>query len=570
MIITFWKGIFVADSPDEKGDLKRAGFMLHEPSTCSGGERSCKACRAKIGRRFWADKVEAATRMRAFCNELARKATKEHIDRLAKSRATDSDIVVPAPPGLSYLPYQKAGIAYAIQHVDTLIGDDMGLGKTIQVLGFVNKSEPKNVLIVCPRTLIWNWREEAKKWLVKPYDIITADSKQLELPKKDGLFVIVNYEKLVGDSPLTRSLARKWDVAAYDECHMIKNIYAKRSQAILGQEGLMRRAHRNLFLTGTPIENYPREIWPIAAAISPAKFGDWWEFAHRYCGLHQEERRGKKTWVADGATNLPELQQRLRSTFMIRRLKKDVLTDLPPKRRQLVMLEDSKIEWAKHPQFKRWKEIYEKQYEKAMASLEAATTEVAYKAAVLSLEKFTGIAFEEMSEFRHATALAKLPLAIKYLDYLLVSGVERFVVFAHHVDVLKKLYEHFRADAVLVSGGVSEKTREAAVKDFQAGKKKIFIGQTRAAGVGITLTAANVVVFVESDWVPGVLSQAEDRLCRIGQRNMVHVIHLILGNTLDANMTRRVVEKQAIIDRALDTMPDLKMKLPVQGSLPLH
>jgi len=562
MIVTFWKGIFIADSPDEKGDLKRSGFLLHEPTICSGGDRACKACRVKIGRRWWSDKVESATRMRAFCNQLALHAMRDHIDRLAKSRATDANISVPSPPGLTYLPYQKAGIAYAIQHVDTLIGDQPGLGKTIQVLGFVNKVKPANVLVVCPTTIIWNWREEAKKWLVDEYEILTISSKKTEVPKRDGLFVVVNYEKLVGESPLAKSLARKWETAVYDECHMIKNIHAKRSQAILGPTGLMRRSLRNLFLSGTPIENYPREIWPIAAAICPAKFGDWWEFAHRYCGLHQEERHGKKSWVADGATNLPELQQRLRSTFMIRRLKQDVLKELPPKRRQLVMLEPSSDRnWSEHPQFKRWREIYEKRYEEALARLESSKTEVEYKTAALALEKFTGIAFEEMSEFRHLTALAKLPMAIKYLEDLLTSGVKNFVVFAHHVDVLTKLYERFKADAVLVYGGISQTKREEAVKSFQAGTKKIFIGQTKAAGVGITLTAASVVVFVESDWVPGVLSQAEDRLCRIGQKKMVHVIHLILGNTLDANMTRRVVEKQAIIDRALDTMPQLKMKL---------
>jgi SWI/SNF-related matrix-associated actin-dependent regulator 1 of chromatin subfamily A len=250
---------------------------------------------------------------------------------------------------------------------------------------------------------------------------------------------------------------------------------------------------------------------------------------------------------------------------MVRRLKKDVLKDLPPKRRQLVMLEDSKVDWAKHPQFKRWREVYEKQHEMALAQLEAAKTDADYKNAVLALEKFTGIAFEEMSKFRHETALVKLPLALQYIQDLLESGVENMVIFAHHVDVLQKIYQQFREDAVMVSGGVSEKARESAVRDFQAKKKRIFVGQTRAAGVGITLTAANVVVFVESDWVPGVLSQAEDRLCRIGQKKMVHVIHLVLGNTLDSNMTKRVVEKQAIIDKALDTMAELKMKPPVQS-----
>jgi SWI/SNF-related matrix-associated actin-dependent regulator 1 of chromatin subfamily A len=253
---------------------------------------------------------------------------------------------------------------------------------------------------------------------------------------------------------------------------------------------------------------------------------------------------------------------------MVRRLKKDVLKELPPKRRQLITLEDSQIDWTKHPQFRRWHEVYETDYNARLAALEAAQTDLEYKTAALALEKFTGIAFEEMSEFRHATALAKLPLCLKYLDDMLDSGVENVVVFAHHTDVLEKMKEHFGDDAVIIYGKTPESgpnSRENAVKQFQEKKKKIFLGQIRAAGIGITLTAANTVVFVEIDWVPGVLSQAEDRLCRIGQKKMVHVIHLVLGNTLDANMVKKIVEKQKVIDRALDLSTDVVPKTVAGG-----
>lgn len=560
MIVTFWKGVFVADTLDERGALGKAGFDLHEPTVCHLQAKTCKACRARIGRRYWSDKIEAATRLKEFCNERALAVMKEHLARIAKSRAVDANIAIPAPEGLEYMGFQKAGIAYALQRKDTLIADEMGLGKSIQALGFVNALKPKNVLVICPSTLIFNWRNEAMKWLVGDYEVFPVNSKRDVVPNRDGMFVIVNYEKLTGTSALAESLTRVWDVLVVDEVHMIKNINAERTKAVIGENGLMRRAHRCLFLSGTPIENYPKEIWPVAAVMCPAKFGDWWEFARRYCGLHQEERNGRVVWVTEGSSNLAELQQRLRSTFMVRRLKRDVLTELPPKRRQLIALEDSKVDWSKHPQFKRWKEIYEKQYDERMAKLEAAKTESEYKEAALSLEKFTGIAFDEMSEFRHTTAMAKLPLCIKYIEDMLASGVENLVVFAHHVDVIEKLLEHFEDDAVAVYGKTSREEREKNVKLFQDLKKRVFIGQIRTAGVGITLTAANTVVFVEIDWVPGVLSQCEDRLCRIGQKKMVHVIHLILGNTLDANMVQKVVAKQIVIDKALDNTTDLQVK----------
>lgn len=564
MIVTFHKGVFVADVLDQPGALKKAGFQLHEPTMCRFKVEECKACRAGVGRRWWTSHIEAATRMRPFCNQKALSVMREHLVMLSRSRATDADIDVPSPSGLSYLPYQRGGIAYAIQRKDTLIADEMGLGKSIEALGFINKIQPKSVIIVCPSTLIFNWRNEAEKWLVEGrWKILEVDAKSVVVSEDDDLFVIVNYEKLTGDSPLSRSLARRqFDVMVVDEAQYIKNPESARSQAVIGQEGLMRRARRCLFLTGTPIENYPKEIWPIASAICPAKFGDWWEFARRYCGLHQEERRGKKVWVSDGSSNLGELQQRLRASFMVRRLKKDVLPELPPKRRQLVVLHDAKKDWSKDPRFKRWRELYEKEVDAALAKLEASTSSDEYKAAALAMDEITGIAFEEMSTVRHEVALAKLPLAKKYLDQVLES-VENVIIFAHHKDVIEELAKHFGDRAVVVHGGTPMKgprSREVAVRDFQAGLKKIFIGQTRAAGVGLTLTAGSTVVFVEVDWVPGVVSQCEDRACRIGQKKMVHVIHLVLGGTMEVNMVQKMIRKQEVIDKALDRTLEVNLK----------
>ena len=128
MKITFWKKIFVADcTPEEHGNLKRAGFEMHEPTLCEDPSR-CKACLAKIGRRFWSGRVEDATRLRKFCNERALHVMKEHLARLEKSRAVDANIKVPAPLGLTYLPYQKAGISYALQRKVRAGGSAAGIG----------------------------------------------------------------------------------------------------------------------------------------------------------------------------------------------------------------------------------------------------------------------------------------------------------------------------------------------------------------------------------------------------------------------------------------------------------
>jgi SWI/SNF-related matrix-associated actin-dependent regulator of chromatin subfamily A-like protein 1 len=604
MKITFWKGIFVADAlPEEHGKLKKGGFVPHEPTLCEDPAR-CKACRARIGRRYWSSRVEDATRLRSYCNQRALSVMKEHLARLEKSRAVSSNIRIPSPPELEYLPYQKAGVAYALQRKDTLIGDEAGLGKTIQAIGFINYTKPRSVLVVAPATLAYNWKVEAEKWLVDPYLIFIPQTGLDAIPElgpNERLLVITNYEKIVPgvrhplcpecqdmddpgvqcprcmgkgkikvanfESAFLKSLQRPWDLSIYDEVHALKNPSSKRSQAVLGQFGLFNRSHRTLSLSGTPIENYPKEIWALAATVCPTKFGDWWAFARRYCGLHEEQHGDRAVMVSTGHAHLSELQQRLRATFMVRRLKRDVLKELPPKRRQLVILGDQEVDWSKHPEFRRWKELYERDYEAAMARLEAAKTLEAYNRAVKALEAFIGIAFNEMSEFRHKTALAKLPLCLRYIDDLLANGLDNVVIFAHHKDVLEKTYEHYKDSAVLLYGGTPMDKRGPIVKEFQDGPKRVFVGGLKAAGTGITLTKASTVIFIEIDWVPATLTQAEDRLCRIGQKKMVHVIHLVLNNTLDVNMSQRVIAKQDVIDKTLDHLPEhIRMQ---QVNLPL-
>lgn len=583
MIITFWKGVFVADHlPGDEKLLKKAGFILHEPTLCEPAK--CRGCRAHIGRRFYTSKIEQATRLRKYCNQRALGVMKDHLEKLAKSRAIDANIKIPAPSGLVYKPYQRAGVAYMIQRKDTLVGDDMGLGKTIEALGFVNYIRAKKILIVAPSTLALNWKFEIEKWLVEPHRIFipkNGDDAVPEIGPDDRIAVITNYEKTTGitrgenhrETPLSQSLRRPWDVGIFDEAHALKNPDTQRSQVVLGEGGLYENCRRALFLTGTPMENRPIEIWPIAATLAPARFGDWWDFARRYCGLH-EEMRGKKTqrivmpdgsfkfeerqrkvWVADGSANHSELQQRLRTSFMIRRLKVDVLKELPPKRRQMIILSDDDIDWGQYPELLAWKAAYQSEFDDAMARLEAATTMAAYRAAVKTLTAIT-VPFTETSDVRHKSALLKLPSCLKLADELLASGLKALVTFGHHRDVLDKIHEHYGERSCVIYGDTPKADRIPIVNQFQEGKTDVFIGGLKAAGTGITLTRADTLLFFESDWNPATMVQAEDRLCRIGQKKMVQIIHPVLNGSLDANMVRMTVAKQNVIDKMLDEVPE--------------
>lgn len=159
------------------------------------------------------------------------------------------------------------------------------------------------------------------------------------------------------------------------------------------------------------------------------------------------------------------------------------------------------------------------------------------------------IAFIEMSEARHKVALAKLPHVIEHLKDALEEGA--VVCFAHHRDIIAALKAEF-PDAVTITGDTPLAARQEAVDAFQAGRTNLFIGNIQAAGVGITLTRSAHVIFAELDWVPGNLTQAEDRTHRIGQTASVLVQHLVLEGSVDAIMARKIIAKQEVIAKALD------------------
>jgi len=484
-------------------------------------------------------------------------------ESIAASKATDANIEIPVPEGLEYLPYQRAGIGFALLNRNVLFGDEMGLGKTIQALGVINAdAEIKKIIVICPASLKLNWKREAERWLVRNTTIEIADSKNA-FPQSE--IVIINYDiikkfKVEIDST-------DWDLMILDEVHYLKNTKAQRTQLVFGKYekgGKCKiepiKASRKLALTGTPIVNRPVELWPIIHALDAKVWGNFWGYAKRYCGAYQN-RYG---WDMSGATNLEELQEKLRMSVMVRRLKKDVLTELPPKRRQVIelpangcagIIDNETKAWARH------QEMLEEL--KAAVELSKASENPAdYENAVARLREGTQAAFTEISKIRHETALAKVPYVIEHLESIVEEG-NKVVVFAHHKDVISELKSHFTEKAVILTGDTKMEDRQLAVDRFQNDDSvKLFIGSITAAGVGLTLTASSHVVFAELDWVPGNLTQAEDRTHRIGQTESVLVQHLVLEGSLDATMANTLVAKQNVIDRALDKEAKVEFNIP--------
>ena len=517
-------------------------------------------------RREWYTRDAAvADKLRLSSEELAASV---EADRQAKaasieaSRASDAAVEIPCPEGLAYLPFQRAGIAYALARPNVLIGDAMGLGKTVQSIGVINADPTlRKILVLCPASLRLNWRRELSKWLIEERSIAIAqgDSCPLEFD-----ILVCNYDIAARHTERLRSVA--WDLIIADEAHYLKNPDAKRTVAVLGKPAKKGKdpvpaipARRKLLLTGTPIPNRPIEGWPLFNALGV--FQSFWGYAKRYCAAY-ESRYG---WDLSGASHLDELQDKLRASVMVRRLKEDVLTELPPKRRQVIEIPANGAQGAVDTENRAY-EAHEERLIALRAQAElakASDNEDDYAAAVARLREAAQVAFAEMSKARHATAVAMIPHAIEHVTDALEGG-GKVVLFAHHHDIIDAIVAAFPGCAKL-DGRDSMTDRDAAVTRFQTDPTcTLFVGGIQAAGVGLTLTASAHVIFAELDWVPGNVTQAEDRTHRIGQRASVLVQHLVLEGSLGARMAHVLVAKQAVIDAALDRVHEAEPIVPAR------
>lgn len=493
---------------------------------------------------------------------LPQSVTDQRATLLEMSRAADADIEIPAPEGCTPMPFQKAGVQFALNIFNqgtgrgVLIADEMGLGKTIQALLVTNcLPDVHRVLILTKASLKINWQRECEKWLVRKMSVGIATAQSF--PATD--VVIMNFD-IAHKFPT--KLSYYWDLVIIDEVQSIKNRKSRRARAIIGYRptkkeqakgavscsGIPRK--RALALTGTPIENRPEELWTILNFLDPQTYGSFWNYATKFCAA----RNNGFGFDTSGASNLDLLQKTLRSTLMIRRLKRDVLTDLPPKTRMIVELDPDRCNLAIAREQKTWTR-HEEQLERLQAELEIAKCEDgdAYTAAVKRLRQSSQVAFTEIAKVRHQTAVAKIPQLIEALAEDLETAT-KIIFFAHHRDVLESVFAAYRGKAVMVHGETPIDDRDKAVQRFQKNPAcRLFCGSIRATGEGLTLTAATLVVFGELDWVPGKVSQCEDRAHRIGQKDNVFVKHLVVPGSIDARVVRTILDKQILIDQALDT-----------------
>uniref|UniRef100_A0A7S1FWL3 Uncharacterized protein n=2 Tax=Corethron hystrix TaxID=216773 RepID=A0A7S1FWL3_9STRA len=427
----------------------------------------------------------------------------------------------------------------------------MGLGKTVTSLAVMLAYKDEwPLLIICPASLRYIWPSEIEKFCPSlPHSAIYVvqgfdDCDFYSNPTKRSCIkiVIATYSLLQNRSAAARVLHQfNFRCIIADESHNLKERNSQRCKLAIP---MLRKAKRLLLLSGTPALARPVELWVQLSSLDKDLYGSYADFTARYC----DAKRGHFGWDVSGSSNVHELHQLLKIS-MLRRLKADVLKDLPPKQRSIVPV---KIQNPKHIKecsdiMSEWNQIDS-----------SKSKEDEFKSRTL------------MTQAYQASGIGKAEAVANYvLDWLRGSGTQKLLVFAHHIEVLdiieaaaSKLLKgvgHIRID-----GSVSGKDRASRVKRFQThAQVRLGILSVTAAGVGLTLTAASSVVFAELHWTPGVLSQAEDRIHRMGQVNAANIMYCVCKDkelSVDMTLWGMLCKKINILGRLFDGKKNASLK----------
>ena len=434
--------------------------------------------------------------------------------------------------------YQKEGVEHVVRHFDgrALIADDMGLGKTLQALALSKYYGITKVLVICPAYLRYNWRAEFEKWLNVNPDDVSLIKKGTD--KLTGYPVIISYELATKRKIELEDFG--FDMVICDESHYLKNHKTKRTR---GLSPLIRKIDKAILLTGTPALNRPCELYSQANMIRKQYFPKYKQYAERYC---DRKMSPLGYWDDSGSSNPHELCWLAKQTVMIRRLKRDVLKDLPTKHRSQLHIDlDARDTYEMIPLFEEWRQLNQDIPKMAPCSEKVRKADFRRKCVI--------------NEIYGLTADAKSKAMQKLIKDTMDNG-QQFLVFCYHKQLMDDLFEACDGKAMLINGDTPTEKRHQYVKDFQEGKYQVAVLSMLAAGTGITLTAASHVIFAELYWVPGVLLQSEDRVHRIGQENSCHIQYVICKDTLDPYLYKSIQWKLETIDGCLDQRDDRNFK----------
>ena len=443
-----------------------------------------------------------------------------------------------AKSGKKLYQHQEEGIKFLLSRNGCILADDMGLGKSIQSIIAALESGAKKILVVCPSSTKINWEREINVFCE---DTAIIDGKKWD----DAKFTIINFDILKNfhtlhdgkkrkegepEVILNRDLAEAgFDLAIIDEAHYLKNNESIRGK-IMVELSTKHNIDKVWLLTGTPVANRPMDFFNLLKIIKSPIANNWKYFAVRYCDGRQFFRtlkngQRKQIWLTDGASNLEELANKTKNTI-IRRLKTEVL-DMPDK----VMTPMHHILDKKG--LKDYDLLWEQYTEKR--KLEGKKTNELQKDLV------------ELILLRQFIANQAIPYTIEMVENAIEMG-RKVIIFTSFTEELEIITNHFGKLAVKHNGPMTSTQKQKSVDSFQNNPKvKVFVGNIKSAGVGITLTEATVVIFNSFDWVPGNNEQAEDRAFRIGQKNDVNVYYQLFDDTISSRMWMMLNNKKDVI-----------------------
>jgi len=419
-------------------------------------------------------------------------------------------------------PHQETAITKLASNKKYILADDMGLGKTSSAIMASISCNVKKVLIICPASLKVNWKREIENYCDGLVGIV--EGKKWE----DGKYVIVNYDILKNFHSLPSDKDRKktilesgFDLVIIDEAHYISNGKAQRTKLV---NNIASKIERLWLLSGTPMTSRPMNYYNLLKLVESRVSNNWISYVRRYCDGKQIFRGYRKIWLTFGATNLEELRDKTNDK-VLRRLKEDVL-DLP-----------DKIITPIHMELK------SKSYEDEMGDYLDWKRQNRNKGLSIQLSK--------LMKVRQIIALEKVKETIQLVEQCLQQD-KKVIVFTNFTEPLMTLYQKYKKEAVILNGTMKKEDRQESVDRFQNDDNvKVFIGNVKAAGVGITLTAAEVVIFNDLSFVPSDMSQCEDRAFRIGQDKKVSCLYPIYDNTIERTIYELVNKKKSVIDTVM-------------------
>ncbi len=427
------------------------------------------------------------------------------------------------------LDHQKEAIEKLAGSRRFILADDMGLGKTTATIIAALETGAKKILIICPASLKINWQREIENYTDR--SVYIAEGKKFST---ESDFVIVNYDILKnfhdmkdkGKSLLNQS---EFELVILDEAHMISNPQAQRTKII---NHYVKNIKRVWLLTGTPMTSRPMNYYNLLNIIESPVAQNWMAYAIRYCQGYQFMAGKRKVWNVTGASNLEELRDRT-SKQILRRLKEDVL-DLPDKIISPVYLR-----------------LKSKEYEELMGEYYDWFDNKKDESSSLTVQ------FSKLMKVRKVIANEKTNQTIEFAENIIEQG-KKVIIFTNFTDTLQTIYQHFGKQAVYLDGSCSKPHRQNAVDEFQENDKiKVFVGNLKAAGVGLTLTAAEVVIMNDLSFVPAEHAQAEDRAYRYGQKSNVLVYYPLYENTIEGAVYDILNRKKEIIRTVMgDQQPE--------------